>query len=132
MRPSAAQGQTELSEKQATEIGTEVYLYGYPLVTMEMTRRMTTNTAAPAGLRSPMGQFAHFRQFPPATYRDIPGANADTLYSVAWLDLSQVPMFYTFRTKNNRFYMMSILDGWTEVIGNPGTRPPAITPVASN
>jgi hypothetical protein len=36
-----------LSEKQATEIGTEVYIYGYPLVTMEMTRRVMTNTADP-------------------------------------------------------------------------------------
>jgi hypothetical protein len=76
MKPDAAQSQAELSEEQATEIGTEVYIYGYPLVTMEVTRRVTTNTADPAGLRSPMGQFAHAREFPPATYRDIPGANA--------------------------------------------------------
>jgi hypothetical protein len=86
-----AQGQPKLSEKEATEIATEAYIYGYPLVTLEMTRRVTTNTAAPAGLRAPMGQFAHARQFPPVTYRDIPGANADTLYSPAWLDLAKEP-----------------------------------------
>jgi hypothetical protein len=122
MRPSAAQGQTGLSEKQATEIGTEVYLYGYPLVTMEMTRRMTTNTAAPAGLRSPMGQFAHFRQFPPVTYRHVPGANADTLYSLAWLDLAEEPYILNIPDAEGRYFMMPILDGWTDIFQAPGTR----------
>ena len=79
-----AQSQAKLSEKQATEIGAAVYIYGYPLITMEMTRRLTTNTAEPAGLRAPMGQFAHARTFPPVTYRDIPGANADTPAPLAW------------------------------------------------
>ena len=46
-----ARDQPKLSEKQATEIGTDVYVYGYPLITLEMTRRLTTNTAAPPGLR---------------------------------------------------------------------------------
>ena len=31
-------------------------LRGYPLVTMEMTRRVMTNVAAPEGNRAPMGQ----------------------------------------------------------------------------
>jgi hypothetical protein len=39
--PDVAQGQAKLSEKQATDIGAEVYIYGYPLVTLEMTRRVT-------------------------------------------------------------------------------------------
>src|SRR6476620_4611061 len=86
-----APGQPKLSEKQATEIGTDVYVYGYPFITLEITRRLTTNIAEPAGLRAPMGQFAHRRTFPPITYRDIPGANVDTLSSAAWLDLGKEP-----------------------------------------
>jgi hypothetical protein len=35
----------------------EAYIYGYPLVTMEMTRRIMTNVASPEGTRGPMGQF---------------------------------------------------------------------------
>jgi hypothetical protein len=122
MRPSAAQGQTGLSEKQATEIGAEVYLYGYPLITMEMTRRVMTNTAEPVGLRSPMGQFAHSRQFPPVTYRDVPGANADALYSTAWLDLTSEPYILSIPDAAGRYYMMPMLNGWTEVFQSPGTR----------
>jgi hypothetical protein len=122
MKPDAAQSQAELSEEQATEIGTEVFIFGYPLVTMEVTRRVTTNTADPAGLRGPMGQFAHAREFPPVTYRDIPGANADTLYSVAWLDLGEEPYILNLPDAEGRYFMMPMLNGWTEVFEAPGTR----------
>jgi hypothetical protein len=35
-------------------LATDAYIYGYPLVTMEMTRRVITNVAAPEGTRAPM------------------------------------------------------------------------------
>ena len=117
-----AQDQPNLSEKQATEIGADVYIYGYPLVTLEMTRRLTTNTAEPLGLRAPMGQFAHLRTFPPITYRDIPGANADTLYSAAWLDLGKEPYMLSIPDAEGRYFMMPMLNGWSEVFQAPGTR----------
>jgi len=122
MNAGAAQSTAELSERQANEIGTEAYIYGYPLVTMEMTRRVMTNSADPAGLRAPMGQFAHARQFPPVTYRDVPGANADTLYSVAWLDLAEEPYVFTIPDAEGRYFMMPMLNGWTDVFQTPGTR----------
>jgi hypothetical protein len=112
----------DLSEEEAAKVGVEVYIYGYPLVTMEMTRRVSTNTAEPAGLRSPMGQFAHARTFPPITYRDIPGANADTLYSVAWLDLAEEPYILEIPDAAGRYFMMPMLNGWTDVFEAPGSR----------
>src|SRR4030081_1395623 len=54
--------------------------------------------------------------------RDFAGSNVDTLYSFAWLDLSRGPYVLHLPDANNRFYLMPVLDGWTEVIGNPGTR----------
>jgi hypothetical protein len=80
---------TNVSPAEARAIAEDVYIYGYPLITLEMTRLVTTSTTAPAGMRAPMGQFAHARTHPAITYRDIPGANTDTLYS--WLDLSKEP-----------------------------------------
>jgi hypothetical protein len=117
-----AQDQPNVSKEQAAEIATEVYIYGYPLVTLEITRRVTTNTAAPEGLRAPMGQFAHARKFPPVTYRDIPGANADTLYSPAWLDLAKEPYILKIPDAEGRYFMMPMLDGWSDVFQAPGTR----------
>jgi hypothetical protein len=89
---------------------------------MEVTRRVTTNTADPAGLRAPMGQFAHARSFPPVTYRDIPAANADALYSSAWLDLAKEPYVLSIPDAEGRYLMMPMLSGWTDVFQAPGTR----------
>jgi hypothetical protein len=122
MNPDATQSNVQLTEEQAAEIGSEVYIYGYPLVTMEMTRRVSTNTAEPVGLRGPMGQFVHARQFPPVTYRDIPGANADALYSPAWLDLGEEPYILTIPDAEGRYFMMPMLNGWTDVFQAPGSR----------
>jgi hypothetical protein len=122
MTPGAPTGQAELREEEATAIAAMVYIYGYPLVTMEVTRRVTTNTAEPAGLRAPMGEFAHARTFPPVTYRDVPGANADTLYSLAWLDLAKEPYILNIPDAEGRYFMMPMLSGWTDVFQAPGTR----------
>ena len=69
-----------------------------------------------------MGRFAHARTFPPATYRDIPGANADTLYSTAWLDLGKEPYVLSIPDAEGRYYMLPMLDGWSDVFESPGTR----------
>jgi hypothetical protein len=102
-QPSVAQGQGKLSEKEAAEIGTEAYIYGYPLVTVEMTRRVTTNVESLAGLRAPMGQFANAREYPNASYKDVTAPNADTLYSSAFLDLSKEPYILSLPDEANRY-----------------------------
>ena len=56
------------------------------------------------------------------TYRDIPGANADTLYSSAWLNLANEPFILSIPDAEGRYFMMPMLDGWTDVFQAPGTR----------
>jgi hypothetical protein len=51
-----------------------------------------------------------------------PGANADTLYSVAWLDLAKEPYLLNIRDAEGRYFMVPMLDGWTNVFQAPGTR----------
>jgi hypothetical protein len=72
---------TKLTPDEASKLGMEAYIYGYPLVTMEMTRRVMTNVEHPEGDHAPMGQFANLRKYPNATFRDVTAPNADTLYS---------------------------------------------------
>ena len=57
--PVMAQQGTPLTEEAAFAIGTDAYVYGYPLVTMEMTRRVMTNTADRRRNQAPMGQFVN-------------------------------------------------------------------------
>jgi uncharacterized protein (TIGR03000 family) len=111
-----------VTEEEAFEIGARAYIYGYPLVTMEMTRRVMTNTAEPKGPHAPMGQFANMREYPTAAFKDITAPNADTLYSVAWLDVSKEPYVLSLPDEGDRYYMMPMLSGWTDVFQSPGTR----------
>src|SRR5690349_17819564 len=60
-----------LKEQEALAIAKDAYVYGYPLVTMEMTRRVITNTAQPSGTHAPIGQLVSLREYPNATYRDV-------------------------------------------------------------
>ncbi len=113
---------TSVGEPEALEIGTEAYVYGYPLVTMEMTRRIMTNVPRPDGQHAPMGQFALMREYPSAAFRDVTAPNADTLYSVAWLDLSSEPYILSIPDANSRYYLMPMLDAWTNVFQVPGKR----------
>lgn len=112
----------DIAPEEARAIAEDAYIYGYPLVTMEMTRRVLTNTAAPQGIRAPMGQFALLREYPSAANREVTAPNADTLYSTAFLDLSKEPYVFAIPDTGNRYYLMPMLDGWTEVFQVPGQR----------
>lgn len=84
-------------EAEALDIGIDAYVFGYPLVTTAVTRRVMTNVATPAGMRAPMGQFANLPAFPSPEDRDVTTPNADTLYSTAWLNLSREPYVLSLR-----------------------------------
>ncbi len=123
----AAWGQQEellghFKEFEPRDTAIEAYMFGYPLVTMEMTRRVMTNVAAPEGTRAPMGQFVRMRTYPDATFRDVTAPNADTLYTTAWIDVSKEPWILSLPDMNGRYYLFPMLDGWTNVFQVPGKR----------
>lgn len=111
-----------LSDAEAKSLAIDAYIYGYPLVTMDMTRAVMTNVKEASDGRGPMGQFVNMRSYPNAFYRDVTAPNADTLYSAAWLDLSKEPYILHVPDEDNRYYLMAILSGWTNVFSVPGTR----------
>jgi hypothetical protein len=117
-----AENKTALSEEEALKLGTEAYIYGYPLVTMETSRRVMTNVAIVEGGRGPMGRFVNMRKYPSAAYRDVTAPNADTLYSSAWLDLAKEPYVLSIPDEGDRYYLMPMLSGWTGVFQVPGKR----------
>jgi hypothetical protein len=98
------------------------YIYGYPLITMEMTRRVMTNVEKPEGTRAPMGQFVRMREYPSASFRDVTAPNADTLYTTAWVDVGKEPWVLSLPDAKDRYYLFPMLDGWTDVFQVPGKR----------
>jgi hypothetical protein len=103
-------------------LASDAYIFGYPLVTMEMTRRVMTNVANVEGTRGPMGQFVKARQYPNASFRDVTAPNADTLYTLAWVDLAKEPWVLGIPDMKDRYFLFPMLDGWTDVFQVPGKR----------
>jgi hypothetical protein len=112
-----------LSRDELDAIAVEAYLYFYPMVLMEMTRRVVTNSDYGEKVgRGPMGSLAHSRAFPPGNFRTVVRPNFDTLYSSAWLDLSDGPYLVSVPAMDGRFFMLPCYDMWSEIFASPGTR----------
>jgi hypothetical protein len=110
-------------EPSLTAVAAESYIFLYPLVTMELTRLQATNIeAGKLPGRGPMNEFVHIRQFPDADFKVVVRPNFDTLYSSAWLDLTAEPVIVSAADTDGRYYMLPMLDMWTDVFAVPGQR----------
>ena len=103
-------------------LATDAYIFGYPLVTMEMTRRVITNVASLVGTRGPMGQIIKMRQYPDASFRDVTAPNADTLYTTSFFDVGKEPWVLSTPDMKGRYFLLPMLDAWTTVFQVPGKR----------
>ena len=113
----------QVTEAQAYEIGVEAYHYFYPLILSDVTRRVLTSL--PAGVKpgtGPMNEFHHVPAFPTADNREVVRPNFDTLYSIAWLDLTQGPVEISVPDTDGRYYLLPLMDMWNDVFAVPGKR----------
>jgi hypothetical protein len=107
-----------VSADEAREIAVEAYMYAYPLVISELTRRVSVGNSR----GTPMNQFVHRRAFPDASFTAVVRPNADTLYSILWFDLSKEPLVIIVPDSGGRYYVLQMLDMWTDVFAAPGSR----------
>jgi hypothetical protein len=121
--PTFAAKADAITEEEAHAIGVDAYLYFYPLVTVDLTRKQLTNMEpGPASLGAPMNRFANISAFPTADTRVVVRPNFDTLYSSAWLDLTKEPVVVSVPNTGGRYYLLPMLDMWTDVFASPGWR----------
>jgi hypothetical protein len=88
----------------------------------EARRVMTNVSASQANGRAPINQFGNVSAFPTAAAKDVVSPNVDTLYSTAWLDVSREPIVLHVPDTKGRYYLMPMLDAWTNVFASPGKR----------
>ncbi len=118
-----ATSRAAITEQEAHAIGIDAYLYFYSLITMDVTRKQSTNIEAGKQFgRGPMNTFVNVPEYPPATMRMIVRPNFDTLYSIAWLDLTKEPLIVSVPDTGGRYYLLPLLDMWTDVFASPGWR----------
>jgi hypothetical protein len=104
------------------DIVKDAYTYGYPLVTMDMTRIQQTNVAAPDDAHAPMGQLIKMRAYPAVDNKGAAAPNADTMYTMVWYDVSTEPWIFTIPDMGDRFYIMPMLSSYNEVFHVAGSR----------
>jgi hypothetical protein len=115
--------QSAITEQEAHAIGVDAYLYFYPLISMDVTRKQFTNIE-PGKMfgRGPMNTFSNMPAYPGASDKGVVRYNFDTLYSAAWLDLTKEPMIVSVPDTGGRYYLLPMLDMWTDVFASPGWR----------
>jgi len=112
--------ETHRVEGDLRTLSYEAAIYFYPLVTMDITRLQTINRTGPGS--GPPNQFHHIREYPTADFRAVVRPNFDTLYSLAWLDLTGGPVIMDVPDADDRYFMLEMLDMWTDVFASPGKR----------
>ena len=111
-----------ISPDEAHAIGVDAYIYFYPIVTMDITRKQLTNTEHAEGINAPMNTFANIPAYPTADMKAVVRPNFDTLYSSGWLDLTKEAVVVSVPDTGGRYYLFPMLDMWTDVFASPGWR----------
>jgi hypothetical protein len=114
--------QSVITEEAAHTVAVDAYIYFYPLVLTDVSRKQFTNVDDKKNLRGPTNTFVNVPAYPPADFKGVVRSNFDTLYSLAWLDLTKEPVIVSAPDTAGRYYLLPMLDMWTDVFASPGWR----------
>ena len=102
--------------------GTEAYIYGFPLIMMDLTKDAGTATSTPGEITAPVNQFSVMTHYPDASFRAVSRTGLDTLFAVAWSDLDKEPLVLSVPDTNGRYYVIALFDMWSNVFTSFGKR----------
>ena len=103
------------------ELGSEAYEYGIPLLDTQRIFRTSTSVSKSDGRgNAPVNRLSHARKLAQPEDRTVVAPNHDTLYSLAWLDLSRSPQVLHV-PRMHRFFDFELVSPWTENFRNIGT-----------
>ena len=108
-------------------------IYALPVYEMARMRSSSTLRKTPRGeyadaqggpesLRRWINLFSHSRRLLNASDRRVVTPNNDTLYTNAWLDLSQGPLCIHTPDTGSRYYVLGLIDIFTNPFAHLGTR----------
>jgi hypothetical protein len=110
---------------EARQIAAAAYVYGYPLVFMDVLKEHQTAVPAPDILRglAPANQMVRVYQVPIDQFQSrAPWPITDASYVGAWLDLTEGPVVLSVPPSDGRYYVIMLEDPWTIDLSSVGTR----------
>ena len=108
------------AETDVWQTVSDAYVYCLPLVLVNATMEAMTNTVAPSNTRAPINQLIHAKGLATAASKDIVTPNVDTVYSQAYLDLSETAMVYV-KPQTDRFCSVEVMDAYTNAVSILGS-----------
>jgi hypothetical protein len=100
--------------------GTKAYVYGFPLIMMDLTKEAAT-APTPGEITAPPNQFSVMTAYPDASFRAVTRTGLDTLFAVAWADLEE-PLVLSVPDTSGRYYVIALFDMWSNVFASIGKR----------
>jgi hypothetical protein len=118
---AAVLGRGYLREGRAWVYGLQAYLYGFPLVVMDLTKDAAM-APIPGEITAPINQFSVMTHYPDASFRAVPRTGLDTLFACAWADLDKEPLILSVPETGGRYYVIALFDMWSNVFASIGAR----------
>ncbi len=108
--------------QRALNLGTQAYVYGYPLLDTNRVFRTATSVNVSDGAGGgPVNQFSHIRRLADPSDKTVVAPNHDTLYSIAWLSLVSQPIVVHMPVVKGRFVEFELLDPYTNMFAGIGS-----------
>jgi hypothetical protein len=119
---AAGGGWWALTQGRPWLYGMETYLYGFPLIMMDLTKDAATSVPVAGEITAPVNQFSLMTKYPDASFRAVVRTGLDTLFACAWADLDKEPLVLSVPDTGGRYYVIALFDMWSNVFASIGKR----------
>ena len=107
----------EITPEEAREISKEAFVFAFPMLLSYQIMTVQALNEGGIGYLNPMNTLTHVRDRVTDKIRTVVGANNNTLYSVAWLNLNEEPYVFTSPDMGDRYFIVQLADVFTHNFG---------------
>ena len=100
----------------------EAYIYGFPLVMMDVTKAVLTATPKSDEYKAPINQFGRVRTYADPGFKDVVRVSRDSLWCYAFVDLGNEPFIYSQPDTKGRYIVMQAVNMWSDNFASVGSR----------
>lgn len=110
----------EMKHDRARSLIEQAFIFSFPLVLMDITKEVSTNTVEPSKSKAPVNCFFHAKALATSEFRQVVTPNVDTLYSQVFFDLKDDALVVK-KPYADRYLTFQIMDAWSNTVATLGT-----------